>query len=286
MRRLHTVTLGALPFAVLCLCIIAALTSRHRILRSGFSTSHGRYTFSIDHARILVRVPPRSMKQDGEAWELLRQLRNEDIQWKADWFHFDASDPKSRMLFTTLMPRFKRYSVARQVHDLDSVSDTPFLRALDNSQGFVAAHVFLTDRRHTALNYSVLNLPPGVSSYRVQFQGIQFRLTAEPRPPLAPFGWVEVPNSDLVAIPGQLPSIREMWHDSLDRTFLSINIWWIAGGIMLLISLQCVSAVRRISRLRSGRCVQCGYDLRASNERCPECGMLIPIKRKSVPASN
>lgn len=33
---------------------------------------------------------------------------------------------------------------------------------------------------------------------------------------------------------------------------------------------------RRLSRLRKGLCARCGYDLRESAGRCPECGETIP----------
>jgi hypothetical protein len=57
---------------------------------------------------------------------------------------------------------------------------------------------------------------------------------------------------------------------------LDLHLWWIAAALGLLpgMRLFVVSgrAIRRRRRRMAGRCVSCGYDLRATPGRCPECG--------------
>ena len=63
--------------------------------------------------------------------------------------------------------------------------------------------------------------------------------------------------------------------------------WWIVGITPVLASIAAlvwaiimVRAWRRdLRRYRNGLCMNCGYDLRESKDRCPECGTPI-LNRK------
>jgi hypothetical protein len=65
---------------------------------------------------------------------------------------------------------------------------------------------------------------------------------------------------------------------------VALPYWFltIVFGVLPLAPLK--AALRRLRRRRGGLCVACGYDIRASTGRCPECGADIPERATPSPA--
>jgi hypothetical protein len=65
---------------------------------------------------------------------------------------------------------------------------------------------------------------------------------------------------------------RSEWSDCST----AVPFWLLAGTCLVLPALYGSRLWRQHRRYRFGLCPSCGYDLRASRERCPECGTPIP----------
>jgi hypothetical protein len=66
----------------------------------------------------------------------------------------------------------------------------------------------------------------------------------------------------------------------VERTYVRIPFWPFALASLVLPARRLIGALRRWLRSRRlsrrGLCVRCGYDLRATPDRCPECGAARP----------
>jgi hypothetical protein len=64
------------------------------------------------------------------------------------------------------------------------------------------------------------------------------------------------------------------------RSFFTIALpfWFLSALLGALPAVSLVHKLRQSRRSRRGLCRSCGYDLRGSTDRCPECGRALPVK--------
>jgi hypothetical protein len=63
----------------------------------------------------------------------------------------------------------------------------------------------------------------------------------------------------------------------MNQRAVAIPLWIITAVWIPVSSLLLIQIFLTRSRNRGGICSSCGYDLRASKDRCPECGTAIPL---------
>jgi peptidoglycan/LPS O-acetylase OafA/YrhL len=75
-----------------------------------------------------------------------------------------------------------------------------------------------------------------------------------------------------------LLGLPELLHVSF-HLLVNPFAWILLGSILAAFVLRRRTRNRLEQRLRAGLCINCGYDLRATRGRCPECGT-VPAKKQ------
>jgi len=70
-----------------------------------------------------------------------------------------------------------------------------------------------------------------------------------------------------------LRDFETKWLPSIGEYDLFIPLWIPSVLFSLVFAISYTPFHRRRKRKKLGLCVKCGYDLRASEQRCPECGI-------------
>jgi hypothetical protein len=59
-------------------------------------------------------------------------------------------------------------------------------------------------------------------------------------------------------------------------TLITVPFWFLATLTLAMLAIRAIVLHRRASRQSAGHCANCGYDIRATPNRCPECGTVQP----------
>ena len=98
---------------------------------------------------------------------------------------------------------------------------------------------------------------------------------------------------DLNRLWPQVVGLSHTWTQTFDNVngnlisfrLVGGRVWvpyWLLLGLAAVLPILRFVAYRRSRFLRAGLCPRCGYDLRASSDRCPECGTPVPTKKEAA----
>jgi hypothetical protein len=300
------------PLTTFLFVLSAVLTSAAAVLwvRARNPARLDRAAFRIGQRPYALRGDPRGVSLVGlpapgpaagaaEARALASRLRNEQARWLGQ---YSGSLWEHTAQITCTVRRETRSEGWSWVPA--DASYGPLLDALEDPKRFVVAHHLMSEI--TKLPVNLTARPGGERLYLIDDHGMRVEmvpprwdehLDRDPDPERRrqnredwmrglrhakgiQYGTNEqyvLGGGQLVAKearvdPAQIPAVVRLWHDRVGVRYVTVPYWASVAAGLVVPALTAWRAGRAVWRRRHGRCVGCGYDLRRSPDRCPECG--------------
>jgi hypothetical protein len=296
--------LCALSFAVAAFAVVLWIRARHVAGRD-------RLSFRIARRPYALRCDARGISLIGlsaggptdaadEARALAGRIRNQQARWFGS---FQGVRTASALRISCTA--FQRATRIEGWSWLSSQAAAgPLLEALEDPERFVAAHHLLgqvtgrpaaftarplgSDGAYVAdddgLPVEVTRPGPKESPGDARSRVEDSDASVAPKQRVTPVRWsateryapggAELAQNARID-PAHIPRLVKMWYDRLGVRYASAPYWAVMLAGFPAPAFFAWRAGRRRRRTRRGLCGGCGYDLKASPDRCPECGQPV-----------
>jgi hypothetical protein len=297
-RRALTCLAALLLLAAMLVTVLWGRARWGHVHRLSVLAPSGRFALRLDPDRVRLIGPPAQPAggQDPDALRLAATMRNAHLGWSIPGTMMNGVPTErgdvhegfpSPFFVSSIAPAQAHYISLRERPAIRPAALAgPLSRALEDPDRWVVAHYLLW--RDGPWRTGGIGGDPLVRQGDVYVRNTGGLRVELPVPgPDTPrrdyprtrggFAWIYRLHGPPRAVidPAQQAVIRNLWHDRLGVTLAEAPYWAVLLAVVAPAGLWLGRAwrgarVRR--RRRMGLCPACGYDLRGTPERCPECG--------------